>query len=79
MTAAKRIRAVPKYARVKQGSGYSQKWRASMSYCKGECEYLNCKTHTCELTGEKLTYMKQTGLVSFTVHEHEGICEKEEG
>lgn len=50
-----------------------------MSYCKGECEYLNCKTHTCELTGEKLTYMKQTGLVSFTVHEHEGICEKEEG
>ena len=49
-----------------------------MSYCNGECEYLNCKTHTCELTGEKLTYMKQTWIISFVVHEHEGFCEKDE-
>ena len=50
-----------------------------MGYCNGDCEYLNHKKHMCELTGEKLTYMKQTGLVSFVVHEHEGFCEKDEG
>lgn len=26
---------------------------------------------------EKLTYMKQTGSISFEVHEHIGFCEKE--
>ena len=43
-------------------------------YCKGTCKYLNKRKHKCELTGEKLSYMKQTGSLSFTVHEHSGIC-----
>lgn len=29
-------------------------------YCDGRCQYLNECKHKCELTGEKLTYMKQT-------------------
>lgn len=48
-----------------------------MSYCDGNCEYLNGKRHKCELTGEKLTYMKQSGPISFDVHEHRGFCKKE--
>lgn len=43
-------------------------------YCKGTCKYLNKRKHKCELTGEKLSYMKQTGSLSFTVHEHREIC-----
>ena len=43
-------------------------------YCNGTCKYLNERKHKCELTGEKLSYMKQTGSLSFTVHEHRGIC-----
>ena len=42
--------------------------------CNGTCKYLNERKHKCELTGEKLSYMKQTGSLSFTVHEHRGIC-----
>lgn len=49
-----------------------------MSYCNGDCEHLDGRKHVCELTGEKLAYMKQTGLISFVVHEHEGFCEKDE-
>lgn len=43
-------------------------------YCDGRCQYLNEREHKCELTGEKLTYMKQTGSISFSVHEHRGVC-----
>lgn len=43
-------------------------------YCDGRCQYLNEREHKCELTGEKLTYMKQTGSISFSVHEHRGFC-----
>ena len=48
-----------------------------MSYCNGDCEYLNEKKHKCELTGEKLTFMKYSGDISYSVHEHRGFCEKE--
>lgn len=48
-----------------------------MSYCNGVCEHLNEKKHKCELTGEKLTYMKVKGSISYTVHEHVGFCEKD--
>lgn len=48
-----------------------------MSYCDGNCEYLNDKKHKCELTGEKLTVFKQRGFISFTAHEHSGFCEKD--
>ena len=47
-------------------------------YCNGTCEYLNTRKHKCELTGEKLSYMKLTGSVSFTVYEHTGICKGDE-
>ena len=43
-------------------------------YCNGTCKYLNERKHKCELTGEKLSYMKQSGSLSFAVHEHRGIC-----
>ena len=43
-------------------------------YCNGTCKYLNERKHKCELTVEKLSYMKQTGSLSFTVHEYRGIC-----
>lgn len=43
-------------------------------YCNGTCNYLNERKHKCELTGEKLSYMKQTGSLSFAVHEHRGVC-----
>lgn len=43
-------------------------------YCNGTCKYLNERKHKCELTGQKLSYMKQTGSLYFTVHEHRGIC-----
>lgn len=46
-----------------------------MSYCKGTCKHLNEKKHKCELTGEKLTYMKCNCGVSYTVHEHRGVCD----
>lgn len=48
-----------------------------MSYCNGNCEHLNIKKHKCELTGEKLTVMKYSGAISYTVHEHRGFCEKD--
>ena len=39
-------------------------------YCNGACQYLNERKRKCELTGEKLACLKQTGSVSFTVYEH---------
>ena len=48
-----------------------------MSYCDGNCEYLNSKKHKCELTGESLTFLKQSGPISYEVHEHRGFCEKD--
>ena len=47
-------------------------------YCNGTCQYLNECKRKCDLTGEKLSYMKQTGSVSFTVYEHTGICKGDE-
>ena len=56
--------------------GFNQKQnrREKYMYCNGTCKYLNERKHKCELTGQKLSYMKQTGSLSFTVHEHRGIC-----
>ena len=48
-----------------------------MSYCDGTCKYLNTRKHKCELTGEKLAYMKQTCGIEYSVHEHRGFCEKD--
>lgn len=48
-----------------------------MSYCDGICEYLNKRKHKCELTGEKLTYMKRSCGIEYSVHEHRGFCEKD--
>lgn len=48
-----------------------------MSYCDGNCKYLDKKKHKCILTGEKLTYMKQRRPISFDVHEHRGFCEED--
>lgn len=48
-----------------------------MSYCDGTCKYLNTIKHKCELTGEKLTYMKCSGAIEYSVHEHRGFCEKD--
>ena len=50
-----------------------------MSYCDGTCKYLNTRKHKCELTGEKLTYMKQSCGIEYSVHEHRGFCEKDRG
>ena len=47
-------------------------------YCNGDCKYLNSEKHKCLLTGEKLAFMKQTGSVSFSIHEHTGFCEKDD-
>lgn len=47
-----------------------------MSYCDGTCEHLNARKHKCELTGEKLAYMKWSGGIEYSVHEHRGFCEK---
>lgn len=33
-------------------------------YCDGRCQYLNERKHKCELTGS----------ISFSVHEHRGVC-----
>ncbi len=46
-----------------------------MSYCNGNCEHLNKQKHKCELTGEKLTVLKQSGAISYTAHEHRGFCQ----
>ena len=49
-----------------------------MSYCDGTCEHLNKRKHKCELTGEKLTYMKySSAVIECLVHEHRGFCEKD--
>jgi hypothetical protein len=48
-----------------------------MSYCDGTCKYLNARKHKCELTGEKLAYMKQSCGIEYSVHEHRGFCEKD--
>lgn len=49
-----------------------------MSYCNGDCEHLDGKKHVCKLTGERLTFMKYSGGISYLVHEHIGFCEKDE-
>jgi hypothetical protein len=52
--------------------------RAKMSYCDGTCKYLNERKHKCELTGEKLTYIKySSAVIKCLVHEHRGFCEKD--
>ena len=48
-----------------------------MSYCDGTCKYLNTRKHKCGLTGEKLTYMKCSGVIEYSVHEHREFCEKD--
>lgn len=45
-----------------------------MSYCNGLCKYLNERRHICELTKEKLSYIK--GWWG-TTHEHRGFCEED--
>lgn len=47
-----------------------------MSYCDGNCKYLDKNKHKCTLTGEKLTYMKQSRPIAFEVHEHNSFCEE---
>ena len=49
-----------------------------MSYCDGICKHLNTRKHKCELTGEKLTYMKWSRGIECSVHEYRGFCEKDE-
>lgn len=49
-----------------------------MSYCDGNCEHLNARKHKCELTGEKLAYMKWSYGIEYSIHEHRGFCEKDE-
>lgn len=46
-------------------------------YCDGNCEHLDEYKHKCLLTGERLTWLKQTGTICFIVHEHCGFCEKD--
>lgn len=48
-----------------------------MSYCNGNCKYLNQKKHKCELTGEKLIYMKWKNGIEFIAHEHLGFCKED--
>lgn len=47
-----------------------------MSYCDSNCKYLDKKKHKCTLTGEKLTYVKQSGPIAFEVHENNGFCKE---
>lgn len=47
-------------------------------YCDGRCEYLDEKKHRCKRTRERLAYMRQRGAISFTVHEHNSVCEHDE-
>lgn len=50
-----------------------------MGYCDGNCEFLEKqKRHTCAKYGKKLTHMKQTGGISFEVHEQCTMCQKDE-
>lgn len=44
-------------------------------YCDRRCKDLNERKHRCEKTGERLTYIRIKGTVSFTVHEHNGVCD----
>lgn len=62
-----------KVAEIRNGIGENKDM-----YCNGTCQYLNERKHKCESTGEKLSYMKQAGSLSFTVHEHTGICKGDE-
>lgn len=47
-----------------------------MGYC-GNCKYLGDR-HTCTKYHKRLGYIKQTGSVSFTVHEQCSDCKKDE-
>lgn len=45
-------------------------------YCDGLCKNLDEKKHICNLTGERLTYMRYGNRnMKFVVHEHNGVCE----
>lgn len=50
-----------------------------MSYCDGTCEHLNARKHKCELTGEKLAYMKWSRGIEYSVHEHRGLRDTRNG
>lgn len=47
-------------------------------YCDGQCPHLEETAHRCRLTGERLTYAKIGGPISFEVHEHKGVCSFDE-
>ena len=48
-------------------------------YCDGQCKNLDEKKHKCNLTGEKLSYMRYCGSkTGFIVYEHNGVCIQDE-
>ena len=48
-------------------------------YCDDQCVNLDEKIHTCNLPGEKLSYVRYGGRkVGFIVHEHNGVCVQDE-
>ena len=48
-------------------------------YCDGQCKNLDEKKHKCNLTGEKLSYMRYGGRkTGFIVHEQNGVCAQDE-
>lgn len=45
-------------------------------YCDGLCKNLDEKKHICNLTGERLAYMRYGNRnMKFVVHEDNGVCE----
>lgn len=49
-----------------------------MSYCNGDCKYLDEKKHCCMKYRRKLAYCRRTGNIAFTVHEKCRGCQKDE-
>lgn len=48
-------------------------------YCNGQCVNLDEKKHKCNLTGEKLSYVRYgSRKTGFIVHEHSGVCAQNE-
>lgn len=47
-------------------------------YCNGQCPHLKKASRRCQLTGEKLSYARVRGPISFEVFEHRGICPLDE-
>lgn len=43
-------------------------------YCNGQCPHLSEASRRCQLTGEKLSYTRVRGPISFEGYEHRGIC-----